>query len=79
MQPSRDLEEPVECSVPDGIFRELLTGIRARLRSICANMPDAEFDALTARMAEIEWKYIHRPDSILTARPKPAISRVDGR
>jgi len=57
----------------------LLTGIRARLRSICANMPDAEFDALTARMAEIEWKYIHRPDSILTARPKPAISRVDGR
>jgi hypothetical protein len=34
-------------------------------------MPEAEFEALTAQMAEIGWKYLHRYT--------PAASTADGR
>lgn len=49
----------------DDDYSELLTSIRERIRPVCSEMPQEEFDALTARMAEIEWKYAHRPLSIL--------------
>lgn len=41
----------------DGHYSELLARIRERVRPVCSEMPEDEFDALTARMAEIEWKY----------------------
>jgi len=46
----------------DGHYAELLSRIRERMRPLCSRMPQAEFDALTARMAEIEWRFTqHRP------------------
>jgi hypothetical protein len=36
---------------------ELRRGIAKRLRRICGPMPDAEFDDMVARIAEIEYKY----------------------
>ncbi|HEY4306331.1 MAG TPA: hypothetical protein VGM82_17790 [Gemmatimonadaceae bacterium] len=38
-------------------YGKLLEDIRARVRPACPAMPDTDFDALTARMAEIEMKY----------------------
>jgi hypothetical protein len=38
-------------------YTKLLEDIRARVRRACPTMPPIEFDALTARMAEIEIKY----------------------
>jgi hypothetical protein len=38
-------------------YVKLLEDIRGRVRSVCPTMPSTEFDALTARMAEIEIKY----------------------
>jgi hypothetical protein len=38
-------------------YVKLLEDIRERVRPVCPTMPSAEFDALTARMAEIEIKY----------------------
>jgi hypothetical protein len=38
-------------------YIKLLEDIRARVRLVCPAMPLNEFDALTARMAEIEIKY----------------------
>ena len=39
------------------LLSEMLAAIRVRLRPICAAMPQAEFDELTQRIAEIEYKY----------------------
>lgn len=36
---------------------ELRVEIAERLRKVCIAMPDEEFDALVARMAEVEYKY----------------------
>jgi hypothetical protein len=59
-----------------GHYSELLRQIRDRVRPVCSEMPQDEFDALTARMAEIEWKYTHRaaapgpdPSELETERP----------
>ena len=41
-------------------YAKLLDDIRARVRSACRDMPEFEFGALTARMAEIEMKYRQR-------------------
>jgi hypothetical protein len=41
-------------------YAKLLDDIRARVRSACPDMPEFEFGALTARMAEIEMKYRQR-------------------
>jgi hypothetical protein len=41
-------------------YSKLLDDIRARVRSACPEMPEFEFNALTARMAEIEMKYRQR-------------------
>ena len=38
-------------------YIKLLEDIRGRVRLVCQAMPMDEFDALTARMAEIEIKY----------------------
>jgi len=38
-------------------YAKLLDDIRSRVRPMCPTMPSVEFDALTARMAEIEIKY----------------------
>lgn len=38
-------------------YGKLLDDIRVRVRPVCPTMPTVEFDALTARMAEIEIKY----------------------
>jgi len=38
-------------------YAKLLDDIRTRVRPACPTMPSGEFDALTARMAEIEIKY----------------------
>lgn len=38
-------------------YGSLLEDIRGRVRPVCPTMPATEFDALTARMAEIEIKY----------------------
>jgi hypothetical protein len=40
----------------------LVERIRERIRPVCPNMPDAEFEALTQRMADIEHKYLARHD-----------------
>jgi hypothetical protein len=36
---------------------ELRAAISERLRNICGTMPEEEFNALVARMAEVEHKY----------------------
>jgi len=36
---------------------ELRAAIAERLRNVCSAMPQDEFDALVARMAEVERKY----------------------
>lgn len=41
-------------------YAKLLDDIRARVRTACPDMPEFEFSALTARMAEIEMKYRQR-------------------
>jgi hypothetical protein len=41
-------------------YAKLLDDIRARVRTACRDMPEFEFGALTARMAEIEMKYRQR-------------------
>ena len=41
----------------DGHYSELLKQIREHMRPVCSEMPQEEFDALTARLAQIEWKY----------------------
>ena len=38
-------------------YGKLLEDIRGRVRPVCPMMSSTEFDALTARMAEIEIKY----------------------
>ena len=43
--------------------------IADRLRPVCANMADDEFDRLVMRMALIEWK--HEYDSTPTSRMQP--------
>jgi hypothetical protein len=40
---------------------ELLDEIRKRIRPVCPNMPEAEFNDLTLRMAEVEYKYDRDP------------------
>ena len=47
--------------------------IASRLRRICENFAEAEFDALVARMAEIEVRYRLRDDWMLY---REAISQV---
>ena len=44
---------------------DMLVAIRERIRPVCPNMPDSDFDQLTRRMAEIEYKYAQ------AAIPKP--------
>ena len=41
-------------------YSKLLDDIRARVRPACPEMPEVEFHALTAQMAEIEMKYRQR-------------------
>jgi hypothetical protein len=41
----------------------LRTDIAVRLRSICAAMPQSEFDELVERIASIEYKYEQRQES----------------
>jgi hypothetical protein len=41
-------------------YARLLDDIRSRIRAACPDMPEFEFSALTARMAEIEMKYRQR-------------------
>jgi hypothetical protein len=36
---------------------ELRAAISERLRKVCGAMPQHEFDALVARMAEVEYRY----------------------
>jgi len=54
---------------------ELLSAVKKRLadrlRDVCAGMPAVEFDALVARMADIEIKYARRraDDQIKTGQP----------
>jgi len=40
--------------------RELVKNIAKRLRPVCANMPDSEFDAMVQRLADLELKYANR-------------------
>jgi hypothetical protein len=37
----------------------LLEAIRSRIWPVCPNMPEAEFNELTRRMAEIEYRFTH--------------------
>jgi hypothetical protein len=41
----------------DARLAELRTAIGERLRGVCSAMPPDAFDALVARMAEVEYKY----------------------
>lgn len=40
-------------------LKSIRKDIAERLRPMCANMPDEEFEKMVARMALIEWKHFN--------------------
>lgn len=56
---SEEHRTDTECS-----FRELVKRIAARIRPVCAHIPEAEFRSLVERMASVEQKYIHYPNPV---------------
>lgn len=44
------------------LLGNLLDQLRKRIRPVCSHMSEAEFNALTQRMAELEVKYMARRD-----------------
>lgn len=57
---------------------ELLVDVADRLRSVCRSMPPAEFEALVARIVEVELKYRGARESDLAAFREPPPPRPDG-
>lgn len=55
---------------------EILEKIRNRVRSVCQHLPDEEFNALTLKMAQLEFKYEQQPER-LSSFP-PDVARREG-
>jgi hypothetical protein len=56
---------------------EILEKVRERVRPVCPNMPEDEFNVLTAKMAELEYKYDQR--LAVTSTVPPEVARGDRR
>ena len=48
---------------------EILENIRKRVRKVSPDMPEEDFNALTARMATVEHKYDQAPERLSTFPP----------